>query len=111
MLTFPELLRRNRNYRRMWISQLVSEVGDNFNTIAVFSLVLENTRSGAVVSGVMLARAVAMITAGPVAGVILDRLNRQHVLIASTVARAVVAACFVFTVERTDLWLISLLSG
>ena len=111
MLTFPGLLRRNRNYRRMWISQVVSEVGDNFNTIAVFSLVLENTRSGAAVSGVMLARAVAMITAGPLAGVILDRLNRQHVLIASTAARAVVAACFVFTVDRADLWLIYALSG
>ena len=111
MLTFPELLRRNRNYRRMWISQVVSEVGDNFNTIAVFSLVLENTRSGAVVSGVMLARAVAMITAGPLAGVILDRLDRKHVLIASTAARAVVAACFVFTVDRTELWPIYVLSG
>ena len=111
MLTFLVLLRRNRNYRRMWISQVVSEIGDHFNTIAVLSLVLENTRSGAVVSGVMLARGVAMITAGPVAGVILDRLDRQHVLIASTVARAAVAGCFVFTVDREDLTLIYVLSG
>ena len=111
MLTFPVLLRRNRNYRWMWISQVVSEIGDHFNTIAVLSLVLENTRSGAVVSGVMLARGVAMITAGPVAGVILDRLDRQHVLIASTVARAAVAGCFVFTVDREDLTLIYALSG
>ena len=62
--TFPGLLRHNRNYRYTWLGQIVSEIGDHFNTIAVFSLVLERTGSGLVVSGIMLARAVPMILAG-----------------------------------------------
>ncbi len=74
---FLKLLRRNRNYRYTWFGQLVSEIGDHFNTIAVFSLVLDRTGSGAVVSGVMLARAIPMILAGPIAGVALDRMDRK----------------------------------
>ena len=48
---FLALLRANRNYRFTWIGQVVSETGDNFNNIAVFSLALANTGSGWVVAG------------------------------------------------------------
>src|SRR5579864_267686 len=70
---FRELLRQNRNYRYMWIGQVVSEIGDHFNNIAVFSLAMEITHSGLVVSGIMLSRAVPTVMMGPLAGVILDR--------------------------------------
>jgi hypothetical protein len=51
---FLRLLGRNRNYRYTWMSQVVSEIGDHFNNIAVFSLAMDRTRSGMVVTGVML---------------------------------------------------------
>ena len=54
-------LRRNRNYRYTWFGQVVSEFGDHFNNIAVFSLALANTRSGIVVSAIMLSRAVPVL--------------------------------------------------
>jgi len=38
MAGFGELLIRNRNYRFTWCGQIVSEVGDHFNNIAVLSL-------------------------------------------------------------------------
>ena len=41
MADFIDLLRRNRNYRYTWLGQVVSETGDYFNNIAVFSLVME----------------------------------------------------------------------
>ena len=55
---FRQLLRQNRNYRYTWLGQVVSETGDYFNNIAVFSLVMTVTGSGLVVSGVMLSRAI-----------------------------------------------------
>ena len=42
-----------------------------------------NTHSGLVVSGVMLSRAIPAVLAGPIAGVLLDRLDRKRVMIAS----------------------------
>jgi len=111
MTAFAKLLRRNRNYRYTWLGQVVSEVGDHFNNVAVFSLALAATRSGLVVSGIMLARAAAVILAGPLAGVILDRLDRKRIMIASDLVRAVVAAGFILAVRRPQPWLLYLLSG
>ncbi len=106
MASFVQLLRGNRNYRYTWIGQVVSEIGDHFNNIAVFSLALATTRSGLVVSGVMLARAIPAVLAGPIAGVLLDRLDRKRVMIASDVIRAVLALGFILTIHRHDTWML-----
>jgi MFS family permease len=74
---------------------VVSEVGDHFNNIAVFSLALKLTGSGMVVTLVMLSRAIPAILAGPLAGVVLDRMDRKRVMIASDLIRAVVALGFI----------------
>jgi MFS family permease len=108
---FVNLLRYNRNYRNTWTGQIVSEIGDHFNNIAVFSLAVQTTRSGLVVSGVMLARAIPAILAGPLAGVVLDRFDRKRIMIASDLIRALVAACFIFTIHRHGTWLLYLLSA
>lgn len=89
------LLRDNRNYRWTWLGQLVSEIGDHFNNLAVLALVIETTRSGLAVSALMLARAVPAVMAGPAAGVALDRFDRRRIMIASDLVRAVVALAFV----------------
>ena len=108
---FLDLLRGNRNYRLAWTGQVVSEIGDHFNNIAVFSLALETTHSGLVVSGVMLARAVSAMLAGPLAGVILDRLDRRTVMITSDAVRAAMAALFILTVHQPRPWLLYGLSA
>jgi MFS family permease len=108
---FVSLLRENRNYRYTWIGQVVSEVGDHFNNIAVFSLAVTGTGSGLVVSGVMLSRAIPAMLIGPAAGVVLDRLNRKYVMIASDLIRGVIALLFILTVGRRDTWLLYVLSA
>src|SRR5437879_3632035 len=111
MLSFRNLLHGNRNYRYTWGGQVVSEIGDHFNNIAVFSLALATTKSGLVVSGVMLSRAVPAVLAGPIAGVLLDRLNRKHVMIASDLIRAVLALGFILCIHRRDTWMLYLFSA
>jgi MFS family permease len=111
MNAFVRLLKSNSNYRNLWIGQVVSEVGDHFNNIAVFSLAVGATHSGLVVSGVMLSRAIPAMLIGPAAGVVLDRFNRKHIMIASDVARAVVAALFMLTINHREAWLLYLLSA
>ncbi len=111
MPSFSQLLRSNRNYRYAWTGQVISEIGDHFNNIAVFSLVMQTTGSGLIVSGVMLARAVPAILAGPLAGVLLDRVDRRKIMIASDLLRAVVALGFILTVHAPRTWLLLVLSG
>jgi len=111
MSDFLQLLKSNRNYRYTWSGQVVSEIGDHFNNVAVFSLALANTKSGMVVTGVMLARAIPAVMAGPLAGVVLDRLDRKQIMIASDLIRGVVALGFILAVGRQDTWLLYLLSA
>ena len=111
MADFLDLLKGNRNYRWTWSGQVVSEIGDHFNNVAVFSLALANTRSGLVVTGIMLSRAIPAVLAGPVAGVVLDRLDRKRIMIASDLIRAVVAIGFILAIPRSDTWLLYLLSA
>src|SRR5258707_13433358 len=109
MTDFGRLLRDNRNYRFTWTGQIVSEVGDHFNNIAVFALVLANTGSGLVVAGVLIARAIPAVLAGPVAGVLLDRWDRKRLMIVSDLVRALVALCFIFGIARQPTLLVYIL--
>ncbi len=111
MAGFGRLLRHNHNYRNLWMGQVVSEVGDHFNTIAVFSLVLHNTNSGFAVSGVMLARAIPMLLAGPIAGVSLDRFDRRKLMLASDLFRAAIAIFFMLAIPASRTWLVYILSA
>src|SRR6202521_5293020 len=111
MSTLAALLRGNPNYRYTWMAQVVSEIGDYFNNIAVFALVMEKSGSGLVVSGVMLSRAIPAVLAGPVAGVLLDRLDRKRIMISSDLIRAAVALAFVLTIRQPRPWLLYALSA
>src|ERR1700759_5631079 len=111
MTSLRDLLRHNPNYRYTWMAQVVSEIGDYFNNIAVFALVMEKSGSGLVVTGVMLSRAIPAVVAGPVAGVLLDRLDRRQIMIVSDLVRAVIALGFVFTIHQPRPWLLYVLSA
>jgi MFS family permease len=108
---FGQLLRNNRDYRLLWVGQAVSEIGDHFNTIAVLSLSLRITGSGFGVGMVMIARLLPMVAAGPMAGVLLDRMDRRKVMIASDLMRAVVAAGHIALLVYPKAWLLYLLSA
>src|SRR6185437_14534175 len=111
MHEFLQLLRENRNYRYTWTGQIVSEIGDNFNNIAVFALAMALTHSGIVVTGVLLARAVPAISVGPLAGVLLDRFDRKRIMITSDLVRALVALGFIFAVTSHRIWVLYLFSS
>ena len=111
MSAFTALVRKNRNYRFTWTGQIVSEVGDHFNNIAVMALAMQHVNPGLVVTGVFLARAVPMLAAGPIAGVLLDRLDRKRVMIASDLTRAVIALGFIVCIQQRSPWLLYGLSA
>ena len=111
MTGFLGLLRENRNYRFMWSGQVVSEVGDHYNNVAVFALALANTGSGLVVAGILISRAICAVLAGPIAGVLLDRMDRKRIMIISDLVRGVIAIIFILGIPRGRTWLLYVLSG
>lgn len=81
----------SRRYFPLWLGQLVSNFGDTLHYIALVVLVFQLTGRGVAVAGLVAAEVVPVILLGPVAGVIIDRLDRKKVLIASDLVRALLA--------------------
>jgi predicted MFS family arabinose efflux permease len=107
---YVALLRRNRDFRYLWLGQVVSQLGDWFDTIALFTLVLKLTGSARAVGLVLVARFLPSVVLGPLSGVLADRFNRRHIMIASDVARALVVLGFLFVRSPEQLWLVYVLT-
>jgi MFS family permease len=103
---YLELLRKNRGFRQLWLGQVVSQLGDWFDTIAVMTLVLNLTGSGRDVGLIMVARFLPSVVVGPLSGVVADRFNRRHIMIVSDILRAVVVLGFLFVRRADQIWII-----
>src|ERR1044071_3077807 len=96
-MTYRQLLARNADFRRLWTGQVVSEVGDWLNNIAVLALAIQLAgagRGGLAGATYAIARHLPLFIFGPVAGVVVDRVSRRRVMIVADVARAVLALGF-----------------
>jgi hypothetical protein len=69
---YRALLAGNRNYRLLWIGQIVSQLGDWFNSVAVYALLLELTGNATSVALMIIVQFLPMAVIGPVAGVVVD---------------------------------------
>ncbi len=43
IVAYGRLIRSNTNFRRLWLAQIVSEIGDWFYTLAIYNLLLQLT--------------------------------------------------------------------
>jgi predicted MFS family arabinose efflux permease len=86
----PGLLRRNPNLKYLWWGQIISQLGDWFNAIALYSLLYELTGSATAVAVLMVLQFLPAAIITPFAGVIIDRFDRRKIMIAADVVRGVV---------------------
>src|ERR1700733_16308555 len=90
LASYIRLLVVNRNFRRLWSAQVVSEIGDWFYTLAIYNLLLQLTgRAGSVALALVL-QVLPQTFIGPTAGLVNDRMSRKRVMITTDLARAVV---------------------
>ncbi len=105
-LTYIQLLRRNRSFRRLWWGQVISELGNWFNFIAGLGLVRFISHGDPEVTTIMLlARMVPFSVFAPLAGAFVDRWSRRTVMIVSDFARVAVALGFLLVHRPEDLWI------
>lgn len=86
--SYWRILRDNRNVRLLWTAQVVSELGDWFYSVAIFTFLLELTGSAQMVALAFLMQVLPQTFIAPTAGVINDRLSRRRVMIFADWARA-----------------------
>src|SRR5918993_2421070 len=105
-LTYFQLLRTNRSFRRLWWGQVISELGNWFNFIAGLGIVRVISNGDPEVTTIMLlARLVPFTVFAPLAGAFVDRWSRRMVMIVSDIARVGVAFGFLLVHTVDDLWI------
>ena len=93
-------------YRRLWLAQLVSDVGDGLTNLTLLLLVNELTGSTAALAAMAIALAVPPLTIGLVAGTLADRLDRRRLMLGSDLFRAIIVLGFVLIGSAGQLWLL-----
>ena len=105
-LTYLQLLRSNRSFRRLWVGQVISELGNWFNFIAALGLVRVVSHASPEVTTIMLIlRLVPFTIFAPLAGAFADRWSRRTVMIVTDLVRVAVALGFLFVRRPQDLWI------
>jgi len=106
---YYRLVRAHPNFRRLWMAQVVSELGDWFYFVAICDLVLRLTGSAQFVGAVVVLMILPEFFLGPTAGAVNDRVSRKAVMIAADVARALIVLGMLLIETKDELWLLYLL--
>lgn len=103
--SYLRLLRGNSNFRRLWAAQVISETGDWFYVVALYTMLLEFTGHAETIGLAFVLQVLPQALTGPLAGVINDRLRRKSVMIFSDLARAAIIACMLLVRSPAMIWL------
>src|SRR5713226_5492818 len=106
LAAYLRLVSQNRNFRRLWLAQIVNEIGDWFYTLAIYSLLLQLTGRASSVALALVLQVLPQTFVGPTAGVVNDRLRRKHAMIAADLVRFAVVLAMLLVRSRSTVWLV-----
>jgi len=98
------------NFRKLWIGQTISQIGDGLTNLAILIVVNQLTGSTKALAGVAIALALPQILIGLFAGVVVDRFDRRRIMIISDVLRGLVVLGFMFVREPSQVWMFYVLA-
>lgn len=87
---YLELLRTQPGFRRLWLGQIVSELGDWLQIIALLGLFPTKGQAVELLAGIFIVRVMPALLWAPLAGVIADRYPRGQVMVACDLGRALI---------------------
>ncbi|HTZ97818.1 MAG TPA: MFS transporter [Terriglobales bacterium] len=103
---YLRLVRENRNFRRLWAAQIVSEIGDWFYSLAIYSLLLQMTGHARSVALALVLQVIPQTLFGPLSGVVNDRVSRKRVMIISDLVRVLIVLCMLLVRSQSMIWLV-----
>jgi Major Facilitator Superfamily len=104
--SYARLIGGNSNFRRLWLAQIVSEIGDWLYTLSIYTLLLQLTGHASSVALALVLQVLPQTLAGPTAGVVNDRIKRKHVMIAADLVRFVVVLMMLSVRSASMVWLV-----
>ena len=105
------LVSTNHNYRRLWLSQVVSNFGDWFGLLAVYAVITQYSDSEFLLGLIIVVKMMSLASFSPFAGYITDRFNRRRLMIVCDIARGVFIAGIMLVDSYETLWLAYVLTA
>ena len=102
---YLNLVRKNHNFRRLWLSQIVSNFGDWFGLLAVYALITKYSGSELLLGLIIVVKMVSLAAFSPIAGYLADRFDRRKLMIMCDVVRGLLMLGFLFIHSYEQLWL------
>src|SRR5215204_2770181 len=94
-------------FRRLWLAQLGSQLGEAIALVAMPLLVYGLTGSAELLSLIFILQLLPRVVLAPIAGIIADRLDRRRIILGADLTRAVLVALLLFT---DNAWQVALLA-
>src|SRR5437773_4219752 len=104
-VSYLSLLRTNRNFRLLYMGQTISQLGDWFNAVAVFALLLDLTGSATAVAWMLIVQFLPVAVVGPLAGVVVDRVNRRRLMIVTDLMRGCLVLVLLVVRRPDQVWI------
>ncbi len=87
---------QNRNFLKLWIGQIVSNIGDEVAFMGLAALIVYKWQGSAVdVSLLFIFSSLPVLIFGPIAGVFVDRWRRKNTMIWADLLRAIIVALLI----------------
>lgn len=98
------LLREERDFRRVYISQLISLGGDWFAVIPLLTLLVRLTGTGVWGALVLAADTIVFALLSPYAGTVVDRVDRRRLMVFCDIASAGLVALLLLVRSESTAW-------
>jgi MFS family permease len=108
---YLKLLKNNRNYRKLWAAQAISNFGDWFGLLALYALIAKYSDSEFLLGLIIVVKMLSLALFSPLAGYITDRFNRRKLMILCDILRALVVLGILGVQSESMLWIAYVLTS
>ena len=108
---YLEFFFSNAKFRRLWAASVISLLGEWFNTIALFFLILEYSGSEFLLGILFSVRMALFAISQPINGLLADRFSRKSLMLWSNLLQVGLALSFLLVDGPEDMWWLVSVSG
>jgi MFS family permease len=108
---YVNLLKYNKNYRRLWAAQSISNFGDWFGLLALYAIIGKYSDSEFLLGLLIIVKMLSLASFSPLAGYITDRFNRRKLMLFCDFARGAAILGILLVQSEEMLWLAYVLTA
>lgn len=105
------LIRENHDFRRLWLSQSISNFGDWFGLLALYAIIGKYSDSEFLLGLIIVVKMLSLAFFSPIAGYFADRFNRRNLMIWCDLLRGVAVLGIILVQSPAMLWLAYVLTA